>query len=41
VTRTLVLRLGAALGALALLALAWFGWRAGGLALLQLGVGIC
>lgn len=24
-----------------LLALAWWGWRQGGLALLQLGVGIC
>ncbi|WP_259651467.1 hypothetical protein [Pseudomonas sp. NCCP-436] len=26
---------------LGLLALAWWGWRQGGLALLQLGVGIC
>lgn len=24
-----------------LLALAWWGWRQGGLALLQLGLGIC
>jgi hypothetical protein len=24
-----------------LLALAWWGWRQGGLALLQLGMGIC
>lgn len=40
-TRTLVLRLAAALGGAALLALAWFGWRAGGIALLQLGVGVC
>ncbi|CAE6913771.1 MULTISPECIES: hypothetical protein [Pseudomonas] len=30
-----------ALGLGALLALAWWGWRQGGLALLQLGVGIC
>jgi len=41
VTRSLVLRLGAALGVAALLAMAWFGWRAGGIALLQLGVGVC
>ncbi|WP_287028133.1 hypothetical protein [Pseudomonas sp. UBA6310] len=40
-TRTLLLRLGASLGVAALLALAWFGWRAGGIALLQLGVGVC
>ena len=40
-TRTLVLRLGAALGVAVLLALAWVGWRAGGLALLQLGMGVC
>ncbi|MGE8297869.1 MAG: hypothetical protein ACN6PH_20320 [Pseudomonas sp.] len=30
-----------ALGAGLLLVLAWWGWRQGGLALLQLGVGIC
>ena len=30
-----------ALGLGLLLALAWWGWRQGGLALLQLGVGIC
>ncbi|WP_269451537.1 hypothetical protein [Ectopseudomonas composti] len=30
-----------ALGFGVLLALAWWGWRQGGLALLQLGVGIC
>ncbi|WP_296270524.1 hypothetical protein [Pseudomonas sp. UBA6323] len=30
-----------ALGLASLLALAWWGWRQGGLALLQLGVGIC
>ncbi|WP_275546170.1 MULTISPECIES: hypothetical protein [unclassified Pseudomonas] len=30
-----------ALGFASLLALAWWGWRQGGLALLQLGVGIC
>ena len=35
------MRLGAALGVTALLAMAWFGWRAGGIALLQLGVGVC
>lgn len=27
--------------ALLVLALAWWGWQRGGLALLQLGVGIC
>ncbi|MCW3148525.1 hypothetical protein N8H22_07920 [Stutzerimonas stutzeri] len=34
---------GAALALLlgALLLLAWFGWQRGGLALLQLGVGVC
>ena len=36
------LLIGAALLAAGLLlALAWWGWRQGGLALLQLGVGIC
>ncbi|MDM9653275.1 hypothetical protein QM298_13670 [Pseudomonas mendocina] len=30
-----------ALGFGLLLTLAWWGWRQGGLALLQLGVGIC
>ena len=34
-------RLGAAALLLILLALAWWGWQRGGLALLQLGVGIC
>lgn len=29
------------LGFALLLALAWWGWRQGGLALLQLGIGIC
>ncbi len=28
-------------GFVLLLALVWWGWRQGGLALLQLGVGIC
>lgn len=36
------LLIGAALLAAGLLlALAWWGWRQGGLGLLQLGVGIC
>jgi hypothetical protein len=30
-----------ALGVCLLLVLAWWGWRQGGLALLQLGLGIC
>ena len=37
----LTARLGAAALLLLLLALAWWGWQRGGLALLQLGVGIC
>ncbi len=32
---------GLALATAALLALSWWGWQQGGLALLQLGVGIC
>jgi hypothetical protein len=32
---------GSAALAVSLLALAWLGWQQGGLALLQLGVGIC
>ncbi len=34
-------RLGGMVLLLVLLALAWWGWQRGGLALLQLGVGIC
>ncbi len=34
-------RLGVAVLLGLLLALAWWGWQQGGLALLQLGVGIC
>lgn len=30
-----------AAGALMLLALAWWGWHEGGLALMQLGMGVC
>ncbi|MGH8382963.1 hypothetical protein [Pseudomonas sp.] len=30
-----------ALVALLLLALVWWGWQAGGLALMQLGMGVC
>lgn len=37
----LTARLGVAALLLLLLALAWWGWQRGGLALLQLGVGIC
>ncbi|MFI8337958.1 hypothetical protein SAMN04490203_1244 [Pseudomonas taetrolens] len=33
--------LGAASGGLLLLALAWWGWHQGGLALMQLGMGTC
>ncbi|CAM3837406.1 hypothetical protein ABE525_25750 [Pseudomonas wadenswilerensis] len=29
------------LGALLLLGLAWWGWHEGGLALMQLGMGVC
>lgn len=36
-----IVRLAVALLLAALLALAWWGWQRGGLALLQLGVGIC
>lgn len=36
-----VLAAGALLGAGLSLALAWWGWQQGGLALLQLGLGIC
>ncbi|MEX6502588.1 hypothetical protein [Pseudomonas zhanjiangensis] len=32
---------GLLLGAALLLALSWWGWRQGGLALLQLGLGAC
>jgi hypothetical protein len=32
---------GLCLAATALLALTWWGWQQGGLAFLQLGVGIC
>ncbi|WP_274611292.1 hypothetical protein [Pseudomonas lalucatii] len=32
---------GLALAGAAVLALSWWGWQQGGLALLQLGVGIC
>ncbi|QHB26615.1 hypothetical protein TCK1_1269 [Pseudomonas monteilii] len=30
-----------ALAALALLALVWWGWHQGGMALMQLGMGVC
>lgn len=36
-----LLRLGGAALLGLLLALAWWGWRQGGLALLQLGLGVC
>lgn len=32
---------GVTIVAVIVLALAWWGWRQGGLALLQLGLGIC
>lgn len=35
------LRVGAVGAALALLALVWWGWHQGGLALMQLGMGAC
>jgi len=41
VSRKALLLTGLTLGLGLLLALAWWGWRQGGLALLQLGVGIC
>jgi len=41
VSRKALLCAGLTLGLGLLLALAWWGWRRGGLALLQLGVGIC
>ena len=40
-SRRVLLFAGLALGFGLLLALAWWGWRQGGLALLQLGIGIC
>lgn len=40
-TRKVLTLSALALGFSLLLALAWWGWRQGGLALLQLGVGIC
>lgn len=40
-SRKALLLAGLTLGFGLLLALAWWGWRQGGLALLQLGVGIC
>lgn len=40
-SRKALLLTGLTLGLGLLLALAWWGWRQGGLALLQLGVGIC
>ncbi|WP_349616791.1 hypothetical protein [Azotobacter salinestris] len=36
-----LIRLGAVALLGLLLALAWWGWRQGGLALLQLGMGVC
>jgi len=41
VSHKVLLFAGLTLGLGLLLALAWWGWRQGGLALLQLGVGIC
>jgi len=41
VSQKALLLAGLTLGLGLLLALAWWGWRQGGLALLQLGVGIC
>jgi hypothetical protein len=41
VTRAPLLRLAAALLLAALLALAWWGWQRGGLALLLQGPGVC
>ncbi|MEE1867067.1 hypothetical protein [Pseudomonas auratipiscis] len=35
------LRGGLALASLLLLALIWWGWHEGGLALMQLGMGVC
>ena len=35
------LRVGAVCVALALLALVWWGWHQGGLALMQFGLGAC
>ena len=40
-SRKLLTLCALALGFGVLLALAWWGWHQGGLALLQLGVGIC
>ncbi|MGG2397377.1 hypothetical protein ACJRW5_10595 [Pseudomonas sp. SH1-B] len=40
-SRRAALYAAVAVGLGGLLALAWWGWRQGGLALLQLGVGIC
>lgn len=37
----LVLRAGLVLAAILLLGLVWWGWHEGGLALMQLGMGVC
>lgn len=34
-------RMALALAALVVLALVWWGWHEGGLALMQLGMGVC
>ncbi|WP_267903241.1 hypothetical protein [Pseudomonas tructae] len=38
---TLAIRALLGLAALSLLVLAWWGWHEGGLALMQLGMGVC
>ncbi|MGF6593994.1 hypothetical protein [Pseudomonas sp. 2835] len=39
--KPVVVRSMLGLAALLLLALAWWGWHEGGLALMQLGMGVC